>query len=387
MKVTKVTNDIFFSLDRESEIQTKKRERRMIEMKKLFLLFLIGIFILTGTGGNKNRKTSITLEEITPTDEITPTLDKITPVKEIVSIVGVGDIMLGTGKNILTDVESITKDADITFGNLEGVLLTKGGTPKICDNCFSFRMPDNYVEYLKEAGFDILSLANNHINDFGKVGRENTVKVLKNAGIRFAGLRDYPYTIFEKDGIKYGFCAFGPNYPNITNFDDATSIVKELNSKCDIVIVSLHMGAEGQSRRHISRKTEYFLGENRGNPYKLARTAIDAGADVVFGQGPHVPRAVDIYKGRFIAYSLGNFATYGHFDLNGVCGISPIVKIWVNKKGEFISGRIYSVKLIGSGIPVVDKDQKALKEVINLTKSDVPETGLIIKTDGVIERN
>jgi len=368
-------------------------------MKKLFLLFLIGIFILTGTGCNKNNiyegKTSITLEGITPTDEITPILDEITPAKEKVSILGVGDIMLGSNYpspsesylpkgNTLINVRDIIRGADLSFGNLEGTFLNSGGTPKSCEECFSFRMPDSYVEYLK--GFNILSLANNHSGDFGGVGKKNTMELLDKAGIHYAGLTECPFTTFEKDGIKYGFCAFAPNgYSGVMHFNDVNKIIKELDSKCDIVIVSLHMGAEGQSRRHISRKTEYFLGENRGNPYKLARTAIDAGADIVFGHGPHVTRAVDLYKNRFIAYSLGNFATYGRFDISGVCGISPIIKIYVNRKGEFLSGKIYSIKLVEKGIPVVDKEQRALKGISDLTRSDIPESQLIIKTDGVIE--
>jgi len=363
----------------------------MIEMKKLFLLFLV-VFIFANCDGSSSEKT-VPVEKATIKVNTTVTSVPLVDKPEMISVIGVGDVMIGSNypsssylpnKNILKDVENITQDADITFGNLEGTILDKGGIPKSCEECFSFRMPNSYVQYLKEAGFDILSLANNHSSDFGDIGRDNTMTLLNKVGIKFAGLRECSFAIFQKNSIRYGFCAFAP-YSNTTNFDDITRIVKYLDSKCDIVIVSLHMGAEGQSRRHISRKTEYFLGENRGNPYKLARTAIDAGADIVFGEGPHVTRAVDLYKNRFIAYSLGNFATYGRFDITGACGISPIVKIFVNKKGEFLSGKIYSVKLIGRGIPVVDKEQRALKEITDLTRSDIPESQLIIKTDGVIE--
>jgi hypothetical protein len=171
---------------------------------------------------------------------------------------------------------------------------------------------------------------------------------------------------------------------DINDTQNAARIVKHLDSICDIVIVSFHGGAEGSTKSNITRSDEIFLGENRGNPYKFARIVIDAGADVVFGHGPHVTRAIDMYKGRFIAYSLGNFATYGRFNLKGICGVAPIIKLAVNKKGEFLSGNLYSIKQIGEGGPIIDDDQMALKEVIKLTQSDIPESPLLIKSNGLI---
>jgi hypothetical protein len=318
-----------------------------------------------------------------------------------ISIIGVGDMMLGTnypsksylpindGIDILKPVKYILENADITFGNLEGVILSEGGTVKSCSNpsvCYAFRMPNHYVNYFKDAGFDILSVANNHVGDFGEEGRENTVKLLKEVDIKFAGLLKYPFTIFEKNGVKYGFCAFAPNNGTISINDskNAIRIVQHLDSICDIVITSFHGGAEGASKTHITRSDELFLGENRGNPYAFARTVIDAGADIVFGHGPHVTRAIDLYKGKFIAYSMGNFATYGRFNLSGVSGIAPIIKLYVNKKGEFMSGMIYSTKQIGEGGPIMDDQKLVLDEIRNLSNSDVPESKIRIAPDGYL---
>lgn len=323
--------------------------------------------------------------------------------KDTISIIGVGDMMLGTnypaesylppedGKNILTPVKQIIENADISFGNLEGAILSGTGTVKTCTNpavCYAFKMPNHYVNYFKEAGFDVLSIANNHVSDFGETGKENTVKMLDGVGIKYAGLLKYPYTTFKKNGIKYGFCAFAPNNGtvDINDSENAAKIVKQLNSICDIVIVSFHGGAEGSSKSHLTRSDELFLGENRGNPYQFARTVIDAGADIVFGHGPHVTRAIDIYKGKFIAYSMGNFATYGRFNLKGICGIAPIIKLFVNKKGEFLSGTIYSTKQVGEGGPVIDEDKTVIKEIINLTKFDVPESQIMLDENGVITK-
>ncbi len=342
------------------------------------------------------------IEQITHISEIISEFaihdDKI-PVKDTISIIGVGDIMLGTnypseqylppddGKFLLTPVKDILQNADITFGNLEGVLLTGDGPVKKCSNpkfCYAFKSPDHYVNYLKDAGFDVLSIANNHINDFGEKGRNNTVKVLKNAGIYFAGILEYPYEIFEKDGITYGFCAFSPNAATVklNDYDTVRQIISHLDSLCNIVIVSFHGGAEGKNFQNISKKTEYYLGENRGNPYEFASIAIDAGADIVFGHGPHVTRAIDIYKNRFIAYSLGNFATYGRFNLAGSHGVAIVIKVYVTKDGEFLYGKIFPIKQQGKGGPIPDPDNTALKEIINLTKKDFPQSELVITVEG-----
>ena len=320
-----------------------------------------------------------------------------------VKIIGVGDIMLGTnfpndtylppndGKYILKPVEDIIKKGTISFGNLEGVLLTGNGTVKQCSNpkvCYAFKMPNHYVNYLVESGFNLLSIANNHIRDFGNEGTSNTIEILKKAGIFYAGLEECKFTTFEKNGIKYGFAAFAPNTGTvrINNYPEAKKIISYLNEISDIVIVSFHGGAEGPTKKNITRKTEIFLGENRGNPYEFSRMAIDAGADVVFGHGPHVTRAVDIYKDRFIAYSLGNFVTYGRFNLSGPNGISPIIELDLDINGKFISGKIHSTKQLGKGGPVIDNENQALNEIIKLTKTDIPESKLIINLDGTITK-
>jgi hypothetical protein len=330
-----------------------------------------------------------------------PSMDSTTT--DTIRIIGVGDIMLGTnypnksylppedGKDILLPVKPYISKADVAFGNLEGGFLTGEGTVKKCSNpdiCYAFKMPDHYVNYLTDAGFDVVSIANNHVRDFGTEGTTNTIKVLNEAGLSYAGLEAYPFTVFEKNGITYGFAAFAPNTGTvkINDYDSARSIVSHLDSVCDIVIVSFHGGAEGPGYTHITRKQESFIGEDRGNPYEFARVVIDAGADIVFGHGPHVTRAIDIYKDRFIAYSLGNFATYGRFSLGFPNGFAPIVEVAVNSKGEFINGQIYSIKQPGRGGPVIDEENTALKEITKLTKSDIPECGLTINADGSILR-
>jgi hypothetical protein len=83
---------------------------------------------------------------------------------------------------------------------------------------------------------------------------------------------------------------------------------------------------------------------------------------------------------------MGNFATYGRFNLKGVSGLAPIIKLYVNKNGEFMSGMIYSTKQLGEGGPIIDTNNSVLQEIINLTKTDVPEAAIIIKPNGFIHK-
>src|SRR5690606_34945106 len=151
---------------------------------------------------------------------------RIKPIRtDTLSIIGVGDIMMGTnypedklppnnGKHLLKDVEEVLRDADVTFGNLEGTLLDDGGIPKKCKDpkvCYAFRTPVKYVENLVTAGFDMVSLANNHAGDMGDPGRKSTMQTLDQANILHAGQLSHPTTIFEKDSIRYGLAAFSPN--------------------------------------------------------------------------------------------------------------------------------------------------------------------------------
>jgi len=322
--------------------------------------------------------------------------------EKVISIIGTGDIMLGSnypseaklpvadGKELLRNVKDILRDADVTFGNLEGCILNSGGTPKPCrSGCYFFRMPDRYVNYLVDAGFDVMNIANNHNGDFGTAGRENTVKVLKEAGLHYAGLEN----VCEKDtftinGLKYGFCGFAPNTGTvrITDITKAKRIVSELDQQCDIVIVSFHGGAEGKAHNRVPKRTETFYGENRGNVYEFAHAVIDAGADIVFGHGPHVVRAAELYKDRFIIYSMGNFCTSGDFSISGISGYAPIIKVFTDVKGKFQKGQIISCLQNDKTGPVIDKTHLAAKEIKRLTLLDFPHTGLTISDEGAIER-
>ncbi|RAV97940.1 CapA family protein [Pseudochryseolinea flava] len=330
----------------------------------------------------------------------TAQVDSTKRAPDTLSIIGVGDIMMGTsypedklpgddGAFLMKDVESVLRDADVTFGNLEGTLLDVGGTPKSCKDpkvCYVFRTPTRYVRNLISAGFDMMSLANNHAGDFGEAGRKSSMKTLEVAGILHAGQINQPYVTFTKDSITYGLAAFAPNSNCVplNDLEGAKRIVAHLDSICDIVIVSYHGGAEGAQFQNVPRTTELYHGENRGDVYKFSRTLIDVGADVVFGHGPHVTRAIDVYKGRFIAYSLGNFCTYRGISVSGVNGLAPIIKVYTDHDGKLFNAQIIpTYQTYGTGVRV-DAQKQVIKKIQELTKKDFPESKVQIDDNGLI---
>lgn len=344
---------------------------------------------------------SVVKDSLPPAKEmLTIVKDTLSPVKDTLSIVAVGDVMIGSGfpaGNLPKDdaLESFKEvkpflNGDIVFGNLEGAILDSGNSEK-CKNskagtCYAFRMPDRYGKILKEAGFSLMSTANNHANDFGETGRRNTARVLDEVGIYHAGPVENKSVVFEKEGIRYGFCAFSPNSNmlSVNDLEQATDLVKELRPMADIVIVSFHGGAEGASHTHVPRQNEYFFGENRGNVYKFAHAVIDAGADIVLGHGPHVTRAVEVYKQKFIAYSMGNFNTYGTFNLSGPNGMAPLLDIKLDRKGNFLYAKVISTKQSKANGLELDPNYKVFEEMKRLTKTDFPETPLIFEENRIL---
>jgi len=318
------------------------------------------------------------------------------------TIIGTGDIMLGTSypsesylppgndcSPILRPVHHVLQSGDLLFGNLEGVFCSEGGTPKRCKDltkCYVFRMPDHYLDCILEAGYDVLSVANNHVNDFGPAGRTSTAAMLDSAEVAYAGFVTHPWTLFEKEGVTYGFAAFAPNRGtmDLLDYDRAAEITAMLDSMADVVIISFHGGAEGKDHQHVLRGREEYLGANRGNVHHFAHRVVDAGADVVFGHGPHVTRAVELYRDRLICYSLGNFATYRRFNLRGPNGIAPIVKVEVDSEGSFMRGEVVSIYQPGEGGPRIDPAGRATAKLKALTEIDFPEQELVVDSDGIL---
>jgi tetratricopeptide (TPR) repeat protein len=331
-------------------------------------------------------------------DDSKPVARPATPKNARVRIRAVGDVMLGTdfpeglmppddGASSLSSVYSLLRDADLTFVNLEGPLCDNGQTQKCRKggNCYAFRTPTRYGQYLKEAGVDIASTANNHSGDFGELCRRETEATLDALGIAWSGPPGSIATV-ERNGLRIGMVAFhtSASCNHLNNTATAAALVRSAKQNHDLVIVSFHGGAEGAKALNIPRGRELFFGEDRGDLRLFTHAVIDAGADLVLGHGPHVVRALEFYKERLIVYSLGNFATYGSFNLKGPQGLGMVVDVELDARGRFRAGRILPTKQEGKGIPVPDPAGEVIPLVRRLTTEDFPDTGAQVAADGTL---
>lgn len=320
------------------------------------------------------------------------------PSFEPIDVIAVGDIMLGTdypedrlpepGRELLAPVARVLQNADITFGNFEGTFLSGGEPEKKCKDtsrCYVFRTPPAFVAQLVAAGFDVMSLGNNHARDFGEAGWESSMQTLARAGIRHSG-REGDVASWIVKGRKVALIAYAPfrgaNNPNL--LEQARQTVAALSQTHDLVIVSMHMGAEGEEAARIPFTDEYFHGELRGDSVRFAHAMVEAGADLVLGHGPHVPRALELYQGRLIAYSLGNFCTYFGINIRGLNGLAPILKVRLGPDGAFATGEIISAQQIRPNGPLPDSSAQAAKLIAELTRLDFPQTPLEITDSGEI---
>jgi hypothetical protein len=325
-----------------------------------------------------------------------PTPDKSTL---RVSIASVGDMMIGTdypqnhlpdddGLGFLADVSPTLSAADIAFGNHEGVLVDGGEPGKKCSNpnaCYLFRSPTRYAQHFRDAGFDVLSLANNHARDFGEEGRTSSMEAIAAAGMVHSGRVD-DFASFEKNGLKIAVLAYAvtKNSNMLLDYELAFTTVADFAATHDIVVVSFHGGAEGADATHIPFAEEEYYDEPRGDIVWFARGVVDAGADLVVGHGPHVVRGMERYKDRLIAYSLGNFATYYGISVAGIKGIAPILTVSLDGNGKFIEGDIVSTIQLRPAGPSIDPGNRALNLIRGLSSEDFGEPGLTFLPDGTV---
>ncbi|MGE5322051.1 MAG: CapA family protein [Actinomycetota bacterium] len=321
--------------------------------------------------------------------------------REIV-VTAVGDVMLGStfpdetggllppndGADLLAEVTPILKRGDVVFGNLEGPLYD-GDEPsakcrgKAPGHCYAFRVPTRYGAHLKAAGFTVMGLANNHAMDFGEEGRTSSRQTLDAVGIAHTGeVGDIAHLTVKGEKVAVIAFATYPGAYNLLDLEDSLAAIRQARAEADLVIVSFHGGGEGATHQHVLQGDEMFLGEDRGDLRQFAHAAIDAGAALVLGSGPHVVRGMEIYEGKLIAYSLGNFATYGPFNLSAENGISLILEAHLAPDGSFISGQVYPVKQEKPGGPRLDAAMSILPILRNLSLEDFGSSGVTVGPRG-----
>lgn len=304
-----------------------------------------------------------------------------------ISFALVGDIMLGTdypdsmikkfpcdeGRGLLKYVKSVLSEADVAIGNLEGAITCADSCTKVTEDsiAYAFRMPPFLAPRLLEAGFDVLNTANNHTNDFGNRGRMETESILDSLGIAHTG-RNGDIVALDVRGTSIAVVGFStsPGDNSLLDIEKTSALIDSLNSQFDIVVATFHGGAEGKEYTRLPDGPECFLGENRGDLRLFAHCAVDAGADVVFGHGPHVPRGLEVYRKRIIAYSLGNFCTWFGLNVNGVNGLAPLLRVEIDPDGCLRYMKIFSFEQQSRHYPVPDPEKKAEKLIVELSEID-----------------
>ena len=352
----------------------------------------------TDSGSPGTETVSITNQPaIVSTTDSVP--DQAGPGPAVIRIANVGDIMIGTdypqnhlpdddGVTFLRDVTPLLRDADLTVGNLEGVLMD-GGTPrKQCKNpraCYLFRTPARYAQFFVDSGFDVMSLANNHSRDFGEEGRTTSMRNLAAAGIKHTG-REGDFAELSVNGLDVAVLGYAVtlNSNLVLDYDIAVETVRQFAASHDIVVITFHGGAEGKDTTRLPFAEEEYYGEMRGDVVKFARLMVDAGADLVVGHGPHVVRAMEIYGDRLIAYSLGNFATYYGISVEGIKGVAPVLTVSLDSEGRFVEGQIHSTIQLRPDGPSIDPEQQAMQLIRSLSIQDFTTPGIEFLDDGSI---
>jgi poly-gamma-glutamate synthesis protein (capsule biosynthesis protein) len=287
-----------------------------------------------------------------------------------------------------TDVSSITNEADLSIINLETSVSTRGKTKK--PKGYGFRSAPYTVQGLVNSGIDVVSIANNHILDFGTEAFFDTMDTLKQYGIEYVGggknQKEAEKPIFiEKNGIKIGFVAYtsivpyaewraGENNPGIASlkpqdFNQALDNIKKANEQCDLLMVVVHWGKE-YAKTPQKWQTE------------LAHQMIDYGADAIIGHHPHILQGIEFYKEKPILYSIGNFIFLKNDDS---CGKTGIFKLTFDQRG-FKEGMVYPVNIQYCKANLLTHEGEKGTEVIHILRTLSESLGTDIAKDGQIQR-
>jgi poly-gamma-glutamate capsule biosynthesis protein CapA/YwtB (metallophosphatase superfamily) len=281
----------------------------------------------------------------------------------------------------------VLKRADLAAVNYEGTF-GPGGASKCGGgrpDCYAFQAAPGNARTLRRAGVDIVNHANNHAFDYGPLGWRSSRDALAKARVDATGAPG-EIVILRRNDTKVAFAGFSTYRWTNAMADDARvrGLIERAASRADVVVAFLHAGAEGADKIHVPRGAEHAFGEYRGDSRHFARVAIDAGADVVLGSGPHVLRGLELYKGRLIAYSLGNLAGWHNFGTGGRSSLSALLTVALAPSGRFFTARIASYRLDGAGVPHADPRRGAVKLMRDLSRADFPRSTLKIDRRGLI---
>ncbi len=294
--------------------------------------------------------------------------------------------------SLLAPLKPLVQDADVVLLNIEGAI-GEGPAPSKCrpgsTRCYAFRQPADAAQGLRRLhpeGAVVGNVANNHAMDAGSSGFETTGRHLREAGVHVTGADSIPTVVETQRGDTVVFVGFATAQagPDPRDLASVRRFVGRAASISPRVVVTTHMGAEGRNAQRTPNHDESYAGENRGNAVAFAHAAVDAGASVVIGHGPHVMRAVEWYADALILYSLGNLLTYGPFNLSEPLNRGAVACVDLDPDGGLVGAVLRPTWQVPPGIVAPDPSGRAIALADSLSQLDFPTTAPTISARGEI---
>jgi hypothetical protein len=297
--------------------------------------------------------------------------------------------------SLLRPLRPLLADADVVLINVEGAI-GSGYAPRKCpprsQNCFAFRQPSATAAALRrlaDTGVVVGNVANNHARDAGDDGFVRSVMLLANAGVLVTGADTLATPVPTRRGDTISVLGFytSSDSPDARDLEAVRRHVRRAVDRWGTVIVTMHLGAEGAGAQRTRDSTELFLGTiDRGNPVAFADAALESGATMVIGHGPHVLRAAEWRGDRLVLYSLGNLLTYGPFRLADPMNRGVVACAEIDSARAVRTAWLRPTMQLAPGVLQVDTARRAVTLIDSLSALDFPQTGVMVDANGFLRR-
>lgn len=302
--------------------------------------------------------------------------------------------------SLLQPLRPLLADADVVLLNVEAAIGEGRINRRKCapnsTACYAFRSPVAAAGALRrvapESARVVGNLANNHARDDGDVGRRHTVRHLESAGVHVTGADTLATPVVTARGDTVAFLGFAQwTGPDPRDLPAVRRHVRRAAERYPRLVVTMHMGAEGRGRQNTANAREVFYGEDRGNVVAFARAAVQSGADLVVGHGPHVMRAAEWRDSALVFYSLGNLVTYGPFTLSEPLNRGGLACAVLDPRGRILDAQLRSTVQRAPGVVSPDWSHRAAVLADSLGRLDLPAsaarfdpfTGEVLRPDGM----
>jgi hypothetical protein len=292
--------------------------------------------------------------------------------------------VLRSPDSLVAPLRPLVSGANIVLLNVEGAIGEGAAPDAKCvpphKYCYALRSPSAAAHAIRLVGDSttvvVANLANNHAFDAGDQGFRSTISWLDSAGVMVTGTDTEPTLAVSAGGDTVAFLGFSAfTDPGVTDLDLVRRVVARTAALYRRVVVTAHLGAEGHDAQRTGDSVEHFVGEVRGNSVAFAHAAVDAGAGLVIGHGPHVLRAAEWRNGALIFYSLGNLINYGPFLLGPPLDRGAVACATLDSLGRPRDVALHPTRQRWPGFVRFDHSGRALGLVDSLSRLDFPTTG------------